>query len=720
MHLDLQATGENGLLLASLPSDLQPGWHAIVLRLAEESPVQLHAFLDHGHGRDPTQALFLERRGRGTTFFASFFNPRPARRLWLSGGSVLKPGAVRMANLRKMTTAERIAGLVRRGSSVLLRDPVTFFAKLPIGLRHFLKPPGLVQLNARRMARGRPSYRAWIANHEEDPLTQRESYKERLGAVRERCPLISVLMPVYNTDIAHLGEAIGSVREQFYGNWELCVVDDCSDGSTIAERIGEWMRTDPRIKFQRRSTNGHICAATNDAFAMSSGEWVALLDHDDVLRPHALAEAILAINAHDQCRVIYSDEDKITGAGQRMDPYFKPAFSPDLLRSQNYFNHLTLFERNLVEQVGGWRPGFEGSQDYDLVLRAVESAGPDAVCHIPKVLYHWRVAPGSTAGGADRKNYAHAAGLRALGEHLKRTGMPADALPAEGVPYYRVQPRLPDRPPLVSVIVATRNRVDLLETCVEGVLNATDYPAVELIVIDNNSDDSGTLTYLERLGEDDRVQVLRDENPFNFSALNNLGARHARGDILALVNNDIEVLDPGWMREMAAWASMDEVGCVGAKLFYPDGRIQHAGVVLGIGGVAGHGHKLCAPEETGYFGRLKIVHNVSAVTGACLFVRKAVYDAVGGLDERNLGVAFNDVDFCLRVQGAGYRNVWTPYAALRHWESMSRGVEDTEEKQRRFAGEVAHMKKRWGDVLDNDPFYSPHLTRSAEDFSYRQ
>jgi GT2 family glycosyltransferase len=401
--------------------------------------------------------------------------------------------------------------------------------------------------------------------------------------------------------------------------------------------------------------------------------------------------------------------------GRRYDPYFKPDFSRELFRSQNYLNHLTVHRAENIRAVGGWRPGFEGSQDYDLNLRVMERIDPRAIRHIPKVLYHWRAAEGSTAASGSEKTYAYDAGFKALDEHARRTGLNAVVEAAPDTPFYRVRLLLPERRPLVSLIIPTRDRVDLLKGCVESILSRTIYENYEIIVIDNNSREPETQAYLAQLRQRANARVLSYAGSFNYSAINNFAVGHASGEIVGLINNDIEAISPEWLGEMVSWAVQPDIGCVGAKLYYADQRIQHAGVILGLGGVAGHSHKYASREDPGYFYRLKVVQNLSAVTGACLLVRKEIYDAVGGLNERDLKIAFNDVDFCLRVREAGYSNVWTPYAELYHLESMSRGLEDDLEKIRRFQSEIAYMKERW--ALENDPFYSPNLTRDREDFS---
>lgn len=560
------------------------------------------------------------------------------------------------------------------------------------------------------------AYANWIARHDYHPARDDPHYMSALRQLDD-APLVSVVMPVYKTPVELLDAAIKSVRAQLYSNWELCIADDASGSPELDTRLRYWMKTDRRIKVAFRETNGNISAATNSAFAMAQGEWVALLDHDDMLRPHALAELVLTAARKPDAQIIYSDEDKLDEEGQRYGPYFKPDFSPCLFYGQNYLNHLTAHRAANIRAVGGWREGFEGSQDYDLNLRILERVGADAVVHIPKVLYHWRAVAGSTAVAVSEKSYAWEAGKRALEEHFARLKLPATVGQIEELPYYRIDWPTPSPEPLVSLIIPTRDRGELVEMCVESILGLSTYQNYEILIVDNQSSMRETFALFDRLQEkDSRVRVLTYNKPFNFSAINNFAARQARGDIIGLVNNDIEVITPDWLEQMVSLAVKDEVGCVGAMLYYPDDRIQHAGVVIGIGGVAGHSHKYLERGAQGYFARLKLVHDVSAVTGACLLVRRAVYEEVGGLNEEHLTIAFNDIDFCLKVRAAGYRNVFTPRAELYHHESVSRGHEDTNDKRKRFQREAEYMIKNWATHNAIDPFYSPHLSRDYEDF----
>lgn len=558
-------------------------------------------------------------------------------------------------------------------------------------------------------------YQEWIATHDYAPPHE-ASVRARLSQVTVS-PKISILMPTYNTPPKILEEAIASVHGQIYENWELCIADDCSPGDWVKPILESWKAKDPRIKVVYRTVNGHIAEATNSAFEIATGEYIALMDHDDVLRPHALAEVVLTLAGHPHAQLIYSDEDKIDDEGRRFDPYFKPQWNPQLLLSQNYFNHLTVHTAENIRRVGGWRKEYNGSQDYDINLRIAAHLTKDEVVHIPKILYHWRATKDSAASDSRQKNYAIVNAEKALADFLASQGIRGRIEDVPGTTWHRVRYDIPENPPLVSLIIPTRNQHAVLKVCIDSIIEKTTYPNYEILIVDNNSDDPDSLAYFRTVEEEGKARVLPYPHPFNYSAINNFAVAHASGSLVCLVNNDIEVITPDWLTEMASLALRPGTGCVGAKLYYPNDTIQHAGIVLGIGGVAGHSHKYFDRDATGYFGRLKLVQNVSAVTGACLMVRKEIYNAVGGLDEENLKVAFNDVDFCLKVVEAGYSNAFTPFAELYHHESLSRGTEDNPEKRARFEGEVNHMLARWGHVLAHDPNYSPHLTLQHEDFS---
>lgn len=561
----------------------------------------------------------------------------------------------------------------------------------------------------------RTDYQEWIRRYDTLTDADREHIRKKAGKLA-RQPLISVLMPTYNSSTEWLQEAIDSVRGQLYENWELCIADDASPDPAVRAFLESASDQDQRIKVIFRKENGHISAASNSALELCQGEWVALMDHDDVLAEHALYYVADTINRQPEARLIYSDEDKISEHGYRFEPYFKSDWNRDLFYSHNMISHLGVYQRELLVETGGFRTGFEGAQDHDLALRCIEQIHPENISHIPRVLYHWRRHPGSTTRGLTEKPYSIEAGTKALQEHFDRQGVAAQV---EGSPTgYRVRYGLPSPAPLVSLIIPTRNGQELLQTCIQSIQQKTTYPNYEILIIDNGSDDKGTLDYLSELSALPGISVIRDDRPFNFAALNNTAVRKASGEIIGLVNNDIEVITPGWLTDMVGLATQPGVGAVGAKLLYPDGKVQHAGVVLGLGGVAGHAFKLMPGNDPGYHYRAQLTSSYSAVTAACLVIRKSTYLEMGGMDEENLGIAFNDIDFCIRVRESGLRNVCTTHAILCHHESATRGYEDNREKQERFDREIKFMQKRWGRGLLHDPCYSLNLTLHHEDFSY--
>jgi glycosyltransferase involved in cell wall biosynthesis len=554
-------------------------------------------------------------------------------------------------------------------------------------------------------------YNEWIQANEDD-ASSAATAQSNIGQF-DLQPLISIVMPVFEPPPEFLQLAIESVVNQSYPNWELCIADDASREPHVARCLRRFARRDNRIKFILREKNEHIAKASNTALTLATGQYVALMDQDDLLPPNALYWVVDTINRHPDVKLIYSDEDKIDIRGERSDPYFKTDWNPGLFLSQNMVCHLGVYAHNLVRQLGGFRQGYEGAQDYDLALRMSEEIAENEIVHIPRVLYHWRQHAQSTALNAASKEYAVTAGQRVIQDHLDRIGEKATVL-IEGT-NYRVKYALPDSGPLVSLIIPTKNHCELLRSCMDSI-RTTEYDNYEIIVVDNSSDDVSTLTYLASLAEQPDTRVVRIDDAFNFAALNNLAVKLARGQIIGMINNDIEVISPAWLGEMVSHVLRKDVAVVGAKLVYPDDSIQHAGVILGIGGVAGHAHKHFPPDSRGYFSRLKLIQDFSAVTAACILVRKDVYESLGGLDEKNLAIAFNDVDFCLRVKAHGYRIVWTPYAKLYHHESISRGLEDSPEKRERFAREATFMKKKWGNILLSDPAYNPNLTLAHEDF----
>lgn len=522
-------------------------------------------------------------------------------------------------------------------------------------------------------------------------------------------PRISILMPVYNIDEKWLTAAIDSVRNQFYPHWELCIVDDGSSRKETLDALDRLSANDdPRIKVRRKDKNEGIAAASNAALELATGDYVGLLDNDDELTRDALLEAARRI-VNDGVDVLYSDEDKIDENGFYVEPHFKPDYNEEYLHSVNYICHFCVARTGLMRRVGGFRSGFDGAQDYDLILRLTEAT--DKIAHIPMVLYHWRRIPGSTSAAASAKPHTTEAGLRALGESLARRKIDARALRGPFPNTFRVKRRIKGAP-LVSIIIPFRDKPALLDTCVTSILAKTSYSNYEVLCIDNGSTAPETARLIDELQQrDKRVRVIRHDVPFNYSTINNFAATQARGEHFLFLNNDTEVISVEWIEAMLEHSQRPEIGVVGAKLLYADNTIQHAGVVVGMGGVAGHGHLFLPKDNPGYFGRPQLVQRLSAVTFACAMVRRDVFEQVGGLNEVDLKIAFNDVDFCLRVREAGYQVIYTPYAVLYHYESKSRGYEDTPEKQARFGTEVHYMQKRHADALRaGDPFYNPNLT----------
>ena len=551
------------------------------------------------------------------------------------------------------------------------------------------------------------SYRRWIEAY--DRLTD-----EDRGRIREdierlpRKPLISVLMPTYNTPELWLRKAVESVLSQLYPYLELCIADDASTDERTKRTLETYRTRDGRVKVVFRPENGHISAASNSALELATGEYIALLDHDDVLAEDALYHVAAAIARHDP-DVIYTDNDKIDERERRYEPYFKPDWDPDLFCGQNFMSHLCVLRRSHVTEVGGFRLGFEGSQDYDLALRIVERTTPERIHHIAHVLYHWRAVPGSTAASWTEKPYAPSAARRAIEEHFQRTNRAAELTPT--AQFWLVHQRIPEPAPNVTLIIPTRDNVDVLKQCVESITDRTTYPRYELLIVDNESRDTTYLTELERKGT---ARVIRFPGPFNFAAINNFAVSQVSGDLVGLLNDDLEVITPTWLAEMVGHACRPDVGAVGAMLYYPNETIQHAGVVLWGPGIAVHPYRHRRRGFAGQKGRAWLCQGLSAVTAACIVMRRSVYDQVGGMDEDNFAVAYNDVDFCLRIRALGYRIVWTPAAELYHRESVSRGSDAESE---RFKMEAALMQERWGDSLMEDPAYNPNLTLHGQPYT---
>jgi glycosyltransferase involved in cell wall biosynthesis/GT2 family glycosyltransferase len=550
-------------------------------------------------------------------------------------------------------------------------------------------------------------YPNWMARFDMvDAVTLRRDLRHL-----RREPLISILLPVYNPDLHLIAVAIKSIQRQFYERWELCIADDASTDPAIRSFLEEKAHEDDRIKLIFRKKNGHISACSNSALALATGEWCALLDQDDLFAEKALAFVAREIEQHPDAGLIYSDEDKIETDGARSNPFLKTDWNPELFLGQNYINHLEVYRTSLLREIGGFREGLEGSQDYDLALRCIERLAPAQVRHIPRILYHWRAVAGSLAAVVDAKPYAKEAARRAIADHLKRRGIGARVEPCPESPEsHRVVYELPEMSPLVSIVIPMRDRVALAERCIASIREQTDYPSIEFVIVDNGSTEPATLNFLRKIEREMGARVVREDGAFNFSRLINRGAAAATGELLAFLNNDIEANEAGWLREMASHAVRDEVGAVGARLWYPDGTLQHGGVILGFGGVAGHAFRGVPHGHPGYFNRAWLQQNCSAVTGACMLVRSKVFKEAGGFDETNLAISFNDVDFCLRLRAVGLQNVWTPYANLIHHESASRGHQPTPAEQAQFVREATFMQRKWGVDLLHDPFYNPNLS----------
>lgn len=540
--------------------------------------------------------------------------------------------------------------------------------------------------------------------------------------------LFSIIVPVYNASREWLDRAVNSVANQNYRYWELILVDDCSTSEETVTALTAIESLDSRIKVIRRTENGNISAATNDGIERASGDFITFLDHDDSLAPQALNEVAAVLSDNPSLKLVYSDEDLVAENDVRVAPHFKSDWNPDLLFSHNYITHLAVYRRDLIESLGGCRVGCEGAQDYDLALRATAQLTPEEIHHIPKVLYHWYMVEGSTATSSGAKNYALESGLKAITERVESIDALASVETTERDHFFHTRWSLPAVEFTTSVIIPTRDGLEILRTCIDSLVATADCGNLEIVIVDNGSIEPTTLKYFEELqtvslndsvGNPVLIKVVCDDGDFNFSRLMNLGAEFALGEFLLLLNNDTEFIERGWLRELVSQANRKDIGCVGAKLLYPDRTIQHAGVILGLGGYAAHSHRGFTGTSAGYFCRADVVQNLSAVTAACLMVRREVYEQVDGFDV-NFAVAYNDVDFCLRVIVAGYRNLYTPYASLIHHESKTRGEDITPERAKRFDSEKTLLLGRWYDLIQNDPYYNPNLTKSREDFSIKR
>ena len=534
-------------------------------------------------------------------------------------------------------------------------------------------------------------------------------------------PVVSVVVPLYNTPEKFFGQMLASVQKQTYPHWQLVLVDASdADHAAFSTHASKAAAKDPRILY-KKVENGGIAANTTAGFALATGTYIALLDHDDVLYPNALYESVKTLQSQG-AELVYSDEIVLSADLKQLGGYhFKPDFAPDYLRGVNFITHLAVFSRALLDRAGAYESSeYDGAQDHDLMLRLTEQTTRDKIAHIKKVLYIWRGHAGSTAAGMEAKPYALAAGVRAIDAQLQRLNLPGKAMQVEDAPgAFQVRYELTGHP-LVSVMIPNKDHIDDLDRCLKSLYANAGYDNFEVLVIENNSEQQETFAYYKTMPERyPNSRVVTYVGPFNFSAVNNLGARFAKGEHLLLLNNDVEVRNADWLPELLRQCAHPGGAAIcGAELFYPDETLQHAGVITGLGGYAGHSHKYKKAGGSGYLFRTATVQDFSAVTGACLLVKTSVWDEVGGLDEA-FAVAFNDVDFCLRVRDAGYRIAWTPYAQLTHYESKSRGGDEKDPaKAARFAAEQQRLYTIHGkeNILD-DPYYNPNLTRDREDFS---
>lgn len=541
--------------------------------------------------------------------------------------------------------------------------------------------------------------------------------KRQAKEVFSPAPLFSIVVPVYHTKPRYLKELVESVRQQSYGNWELCLADGSREDS-LGELIRGNYGADERIRYEYLKTNTGIAGNTNAALNMAKGDYIVFADHDDLLALEALYELALAISRAPETELIYTDEDLIDEDGNCVYPHFKPDFNLDLLRCINYICHLTVVKRTLLERVGELRSKFDGAQDYDFILRCVEQT--DKICHIPKVLYHWRSHEESTAGNQESKQYAIDAGKKALMEHYTRLGLQAEVEFTGLFIVYRTK-FLVQGNPKVSILIPNKDHTEDLNTCIRSIIEKTTWKNLEILVIENNSEKQETFDYYKKLPQRyPQVKIVTYEGGFNYSAINNFGAGQAGGEYFLLLNNDTEVITPDWLERMLGYCQREDVGIVGAKLYYPDDTVQHAGVVIGMGGFAGHILTGYGKNYTGYMGRLKAAQDISAVTGACLMVKREVFEALNGLDE-DFAVALNDVDFCLRARDLGKLVVFDPDAQLYHYESKSRGLETTPEKLARFEGEIERFKERYRELLEKgDPYYNPNLSLIRGDCSLKK
>ncbi len=555
-------------------------------------------------------------------------------------------------------------------------------------------------------------YEIWMSFNDpkEEELEKQRNTKFKIN------PKISILVPMYNTPENFFEELVEYMINQTYTNWELCLEDGSPEEN---EKIEEICKKDERIKYNYTGNNLGISGNTNEALKRATGDYIALLDHDDLLPINCLFEVVKAINEDPDVEFIYTDEDKITTIDKpRFDPHFKPDFAIDTLRSNNYICHFSVFRKDLMEKLGGERSKYNGAQDYDIIIRMAEIA--KNIKHIPKILYHWRVHELSTAKDAAAKPYAFEAGIPVLQDHLKRVGLEGEVSHGATLGTYKIDYKVKGNPK-VTILIPNRNEAKTLKVCIDSILEKTTYENYEIVIIENNSTEQSIFDYYKKLEENEKIKILYySEKQFNYSKIINYGVKNTNGEYIIQLNNDTELITPDWLEKMVGMNQREDVGAVGVKLYYPDGTIQHAGTIIGVYGVAGHVFKGLYKNTHGYFARDSHIQNLSAVTAACMMAKRSVYEQVGYMDE-DFAVAFNDIDFCLKIIESGRLIIYNPFVELKHYESKSRGAEDTQEKQERFQGEIDLFYKKWGNYKKKgDPYYNINLRLDDDQYGIRQ
>jgi GT2 family glycosyltransferase len=678
------------------------GWYRLTIRFPPEGTVDVIAQLSFSDGEEFWRRLPAFERNH---FVASLRcnSPLANIKLMVSGsGHLLRPICVEFRPVNRLSILRALS----RVPFIFRQHGLSGIGTiLQAGVR-LIEPRTLVIAAGPAAASQEEPYDTWMRIFDEVPERDRQRHLERMQTLTQR-PVFSVLVTIESFTVSSVDKLIHSLAEQIYPNWELVIAVPQALVVSLKKHLLKML-----LRNHVLVTAGDGPATRNDLASMAAGDFLVTVPVDAQLRPNALLEVALTLEAYPEAALVYSDEDQVGVDGKRQNPHFKPAWSPDVFDVFDYLGHLTVMSRKAVTTAGGWKSELGTAADYDLKARIVDRIEPAKIVHLAKILVH--VSRSAAVAEPTQRRQIE----RAIRNHCVRRDVNADIAWPETEPYPRLKYR-PEPPPLVSLLIPTRDRANILETCVRSILTRTTYQPYEILIIDNDSREAATHRLFEKLRSESVVRVISSPGPFNFSALNNAAARQAAGAIIGLLNNDLEVVDGGWLDEMVALASRPEVGCVGCKLLYPEGQIQHAGVYLGPGSLAGHGHRYAQRDASGYMDRLRMLQNLSAVTAACLVIRKEVFFKVGGLDEKELKVAYNDVDLCLKVIAAGYRNLCTPFAELIHHESISRGHDYTPAKARRLFSESNALRRRWGSAIFSDPYYSPHLTYDREDFSVR-